>query len=270
MSSQRKQSIEEDGSTQESLLFAKDSICTMRFSFPIRQLSWSTEVAGSTRFFGANKYRALSREGAVLQRYFPLPTRSSLLTTTKLSTPHQHKHQHLRYFHASSSKMVVQAGDRLPDDIVLKYIPYTDDLKELTEVGVPEELNVSKEWANKKVALFAVPGAFTTGCSRTHLPGIISHLSELKQKGFDVVAVLAPNDPFVQSAWGRANKVFNNDILFLSDEDLKLAGAWDVILNGKRIRRFGIILDKGVVKHVGIDDKGVKNASAEALLAAAQ
>jgi hypothetical protein len=41
-----------------------------------------------------------------------------------------------------------------------RYIPYTEELKELTEVGVPEELNISKEWANKKVALFAVPGMF--------------------------------------------------------------------------------------------------------------
>lgn len=69
------------------------------------------------------------------------------------------------------------------------------------------------EWANKKVVLFSVPGAFTPGCSARHLPGYIENLSKLKAKGVDVVATIAFNDAFVMSAWGKANKIQGDDIV---------------------------------------------------------
>jgi peroxiredoxin len=69
------------------------------------------------------------------------------------------------------------------------------------------------EWANKKVVLFAVPGAFTPGCSVKHLPGYIQNLPALKAKGVDIVAVIAYNDAFVMSAWSKANGIKNDDIV---------------------------------------------------------
>ena len=69
------------------------------------------------------------------------------------------------------------------------------------------------EWANKKVVLFSVPGAFTPGCSAKHLPGYIENLFTLKSKGVDVVATIAYNDAFVMSAWGKANGIKNDDIV---------------------------------------------------------
>jgi alkyl hydroperoxide reductase 1 len=69
------------------------------------------------------------------------------------------------------------------------------------------------EFANKKVVLFSVPGAFTPGCSVKHLPGFIKHLSELKSKGVDIVACIAYNDAFVMSAWGKANGIKDDSIV---------------------------------------------------------
>jgi alkyl hydroperoxide reductase 1 len=69
------------------------------------------------------------------------------------------------------------------------------------------------EWANKKVVLFAVPGAFTPGCSARHLPGYIENLSKFKTKGVDVIAVIAFNDAWVMSAWGKANGIKGDDIV---------------------------------------------------------
>lgn len=63
------------------------------------------------------------------------------------------------------------------------------------------------------MVLFAVPGAFTPGCSLRHLPGYIEKLADIKGKKVDVVAVLAYNDAFVMSAWGKANGVENDDIV---------------------------------------------------------
>jgi alkyl hydroperoxide reductase 1 len=63
------------------------------------------------------------------------------------------------------------------------------------------------------VTELAFSGAFTPSCSASHLPGYIQKLSEIKSKGVDIVAVIAYNDPYVMSAWGKANGVKENDIV---------------------------------------------------------
>ena len=57
--------------------------------------------------------------------------------------------------------------------------------------------------ANKKVVIFGVPGAFTPGCSATHLPGYVSGAEEMKGKGVDEIVCVSVNDPFVMEAWGK-------------------------------------------------------------------
>ncbi len=78
---------------------------------------------------------------------------------------------------------------------------------------MPQPYNASKEFADKKVVLFAVPGTFTPGCSVHHLPGYIEHLDDIKAKGVDQVIVIAMNDPFVMSAWSKANGIKNDSIV---------------------------------------------------------
>lgn len=114
--------------------------------------------------------------------------------------------------------------------------------------GIPTNYNASKEWADKKVVLFAVPGAFTPGCSVRHLPGYIEKLDEIKGKAVDIVAVIAFNDAFVMSAWGKANGIENDSILFLSDPDSKFSKSlgWNM---GERSARYAMIIDKGTVTY---------------------
>lgn len=54
----------------------------------------------------------------------------------------------------------------------------------------------------KKGILFAVPGAFTPGCSKTHLPSYVADFEKLKAKGVDVIVCTATNDKYVMHAWG--------------------------------------------------------------------
>lgn len=72
------------------------------------------------------------------------------------------------------------------------------------------------EFANKKVVLFALPGAFTPGCSARHLPGYIEKRAELKAKGVDQIVVIAMNDAFVMNAWAKANGIKDESIVSLS------------------------------------------------------
>jgi hypothetical protein len=60
-------------------------------------------------------------------------------------------------------------------------------------------------FADRTVALFAVPGAFTPTCSARHLPGLIDQGEALKAKGVDAIACTALNDIFVLGAWAKAN-----------------------------------------------------------------
>lgn len=118
----------------------------------------------------------------------------------------------------SFSSTLLFSAACFPDALVsLSYIPYTPEASDITSCGVPVNYNASKEWADKKVVLFAVPGAFTPSCSVRHLPGYIEKLEEIKAKSVDVVAVLAFNDAFVMSAWGKANGIKGDDIVSNTD-----------------------------------------------------
>nr|XP_036587234.1 peroxisomal matrix protein [Colletotrichum truncatum]KAF6797965.1 peroxisomal matrix protein [Colletotrichum truncatum] len=133
---------------------------------------------------------------------------------------------------------------------------------------IPINYDASAEWANKKVVVFAVPGAFTPGCSARHLPGYIEKLGELKAKGADVVACIAYNDPFVMSAWSKANNIKNDDILFLSDTELAFSKKLGWTL-GERTARYALIIDHGKITYAQKEEapKEVSVSGADAVLA---
>ncbi|KAK9545807.1 Peroxiredoxin Asp f3 [Aspergillus fumigatus] len=180
--------------------------------------------------------------------------------------------------------MALKPGDKFPDNVVFQYIPYAEESSDINACGIPINYNASKEWADKKVVLFSVPGlftspalpnyesnstgAFTPTCSANHLPGYIKSLPQLKEKGVQIVAVLASNDPYVMSAWGKANQVTGDDILFLSDPQARFSDSIGWATAG-RTGRYAIIIDHGKVTYAQIEtEKGVvKVSGADAVLA---
>lgn len=163
--------------------------------------------------------------------------------------------------------MSLKPGDAFPSDVVFQYIPWSEDKADAKACGIPINYNASTEWADKKVVLFSVPGAFTPTCSENHVPGYIQNLAKLKEKGVDVVAVIASNDPFVMSAWGKVNEVKGDDLLFLSDPDARFSSSigWS---SGPRTGRYAIVVDHGKVTYAQIEkEKGVKVSGADAVLA---
>jgi peroxiredoxin len=84
--------------------------------------------------------------------------------------------------------------------------------------SLPVALEITCGWCvadfkDKKVVLVAVPGAFTPTCQAAHVTGYIEHLKELKEKGADRIIFIAYNDPFVMSAWGKANDITDDSIV---------------------------------------------------------
>ncbi|KAI9042106.1 peroxiredoxin family protein [Aspergillus affinis] len=163
--------------------------------------------------------------------------------------------------------MSLKPGDAFPADVVFQYIPWSEDKADAKVCGIPTNYNASTEWADKKVVLFSVPGAFTPTCSENHLPGYIQNLAKLKEKGVDVVAVIAYNDPFVMSAWGKVNEVKGDDLLFLTDPEARFSSSigWT---SGERTGRYAIVVDHGKVTYAQLEpEKGVKVSGADAVLA---
>lgn len=68
------------------------------------------------------------------------------------------------------------------------------------------KVNVCDLTAGKTVVLFAVPGAFTPGCSKTHLPGYVQNADKMKTEGVDEIVCVSINDPYVMAAWGAQHK----------------------------------------------------------------
>lgn len=140
------------------------------------------------------------------------------------------------------------AGEPFPEGVEFTWVPYTEESGAMTSCGRPQPYNASKEFAHKKVVLFAVPGAFTPGCSARHLPPYLENLSEIKSKGVDLVIVIAYNDAWVMSAWGKANNVRGDDLLFMCDTETEFSKkiGWT---KGERTSRYAMIIDHGKVTY---------------------
>ena len=137
----------------------------------------------------------------------------------------------------------------------------------------PAPLNSEALFAGKKVALFAVPGAFTPTCSAKHLPGFTAHAAELRAKGVDTIACVSVNDVFVMKAWGDDQKV-GDDVLMLADGNGDFTRAIGLELDagrfgmGQRSQRYSMIVDNGVVKELNVESGGeFRVSSAEYMLA---
>lgn len=134
----------------------------------------------------------------------------------------------------------------------------------------PEDLDTGAFFKGRKVALFAVPGAFTPGCSVTHMPGFVVNADTLLEK-VDAIACMAVNDAFVMDAWQKDQNA--EHITMLADGNAEFTKALGLELDasgfgmGPRSKRFAMIVNDGVVEYLGIDDKGVEKSSAEAVLA---
>merc|ERR1712156_780608 len=99
-----------------------------------------------------------------------------------------------------------------------------------------------------KYVIFGVPGAFTPGCSKTHLPGYVSSAEDLKAKGIKDIFCVAVNDPFVMAAWG-SNQNADGKVRMLADTCGDLTKALELeldlakVLGNVRCKRFSILVE---------------------------
>ena len=152
---------------------------------------------------------------------------------------------------------MLKIGDALPSATVYEYIEVEGNGCSLG----PNAFDVAKEAAGKKIAIFALPGAYTPTCSAQHLPGYVQTAEELKAAGVDEIWCLSVNDAFVMGAWGRENAA-GGKVRMMADGSADFTRAVDMVLDltakglGVRSQRYSMLVDDGVVKTLNVEGPG--------------
>ncbi|XP_029029467.1 peroxiredoxin-5, mitochondrial [Betta splendens] len=174
-----------------------------------------------------------------------LPTAAAVIRSSRLQLG-------VRLLHTSPRvEMPIQAGERLP----------AVDVQE----GEPgNKVAMDQLFKGKKGILFAVPGAFTPGCSKTHLPGFVQQAADLRSKGIQEVACVSVNDAFVMAAWGKEHGA-DGKVRMLADPTGAFTEAVDLLLDNdqlvqvlgnKRSKRYAMLVEDGVVKKINVEPDG--------------
>ena len=142
--------------------------------------------------------------------------------------------------------MTIKEGDTLPEVT----------LHHMTEKG-PTPITSSELFGGKKTVLFAVPGAFTPGCSMQHLPGFVTNSQEILDKGADQIVCLSVNDAFVMDAWGKEKGA--EQILMLGDGNGDFTEATGLTMDGSgfglgsRSLRYSMIIEDNTISKLNLE-----------------
>ena len=143
--------------------------------------------------------------------------------------------------------MTIQQGDRVP----------SGSFKQLSSSGVAD-ITTDSLLKGKKVALFGVAGAYTPVCSANHLSGYVDHAAKLRAAGFDTVACISVNDPFVMDAWGKAHGT-GSAVLMLADADGSFTRSLGLLIDLPafgllgRSERYSMVVEDGVVTRLNVE-----------------
>ena len=144
--------------------------------------------------------------------------------------------------------MTIKVGDRLPEAT-------------FTVMGAdgPAPKTTADVFKGKKIAIFAVPGAYTPTCHKQHMPGFVDRVDELKSKGIDAVVCTAVNDVFVLNNWA-SDVGATGKITMLADGNADFAKTIGLEIDltkfglGVRSKRYSMLVEDGVVKALNVDE----------------
>ena len=158
--------------------------------------------------------------------------------------------------------MKIKIKDQIPDTDIFHLVD-----------AEPKQSKLREVLGNEKIILFGLPGAFTSTCSKLHLPGFVANADKIKKKGIENIFCISVNDPYVMNAWGDANNT-RDKIKMLSDPYLlftKAIGA-EVDRNSKgmgiRSNRYAMVIENLEVLNIQVEKetKQCGLTSAESIL----
>lgn len=145
--------------------------------------------------------------------------------------------------------MPIAVGETLPDATFIAIGP-----------NGPEPKSVADVFAGRKVALFAVPGAYTPTCSLNHLPGFVDNAEALKAKGIEAIVCVSVNDPFVMKAWGESSGAVAAGLHMLADPEAGFTKAIGMAFSAPpaglidRSKRYSMVVEDRVVTALNLEE----------------
>jgi peroxiredoxin len=152
---------------------------------------------------------------------------------------------------------MIKPGDKLPAGTLNEFIEVEGNGCSLG----PNSFDVAAATAGKKIAIFALPGAYTPTCSAKHVPGYVANADALKAAGVDEVWCVSVNDAFVMGAWGRDQKTLGK-VRMMADGSADFTKATGLTLDlttrgmGLRSNRYSMLVVDGVVKTLNVEGPG--------------
>jgi peroxiredoxin len=153
--------------------------------------------------------------------------------------------------------MAIKVGDKLPDGTLMEFIE-----KETPGCTLgPNSFQVADLAKGKRIAIFALPGAFTPTCSAKHVPSYVGAADRLRAKGIDEIWCISVNDAFVMGAWGREQKT-EGKVRMMADGSATYTKALGLEMDltprgmGVRSQRYSMLVDNGVVKALNVEQPG--------------
>jgi len=152
---------------------------------------------------------------------------------------------------------MLKVGDKLPAGSLSEFIEVEGNGCSLG----PNTFDLEKATAGKKIAVFALPGAYTPTCSAKHVPGYVENAEALKKAGVDEIWCVSVNDAFVMGAWGRDQHT-GGKVRMMADGSADFAKATGLTLDltargmGLRSNRYSMLVVDGVVKTLNVEGPG--------------
>ena len=162
---------------------------------------------------------------------------------------------------------MIKVGDKLPAGALSEFVEVEGNG---CSIG-PNSFDIAKSTAGKKIALFALPGAYTPTCSAKHVPGYVARAAELKAAGIDEIWCVSVNDAFVMGAWGRDQKA-SGTVRMMADGSADFAKATGLTLDltakgmGLRSNRYSMLVRDGKVLTLNVEGPGKFEVSDAATL----
>ena len=161
---------------------------------------------------------------------------------------------------------MLEIGQRLPMEVVFKTrvrCPMMDSR------GHPnpfkwEDVISGDLFKDKRVILFALPGAYTPTCSAYQLPGYEENYAFFQSKGIDEIYCISVNDTFVMNAWFRFQNIKN--VKPIPDGSGKFTKELGMLVDkdnlgfGMRSWRYSLLVNDGVIEAAFVEDGITDNA----------
>lgn len=127
-----------------------------------------------------------------------------------------------------------------------------------------QDVTTDDIFANKRVVIFSLPGAFTPTCSTFQVPGYEANYDRIRSLGVDEVYVVSVNDAFVMRKWMLDQKI--EKLKFIPDGNGHFTSGMDMLVNkenlgfGVRSWRYSAVINNKEVEKMFVEP-GICNNS---------